>query len=114
MKVRKMHFLVKIYRYGGNYSAMVPDLPGCVAAADTVEETRTMLAEAVAIHLEMMLKSGQKIPTPRQSLRFSISEAVKEEFCTLVEVKTPRAAPGYKRTAIRESPRGRSKTTVAR
>ena len=49
-----MRFLVGIYHADGNYSAMVPDLPGCVAAGDTVEEVRKLIAEGITLHLELM------------------------------------------------------------
>jgi predicted RNase H-like HicB family nuclease len=46
---------------GSNYSAYVPDLPGCVAAADT-QETKRLMKEAVEIHLEGMREDGLQIP----------------------------------------------------
>jgi predicted RNase H-like HicB family nuclease len=85
-----MRFLINIYRYGGNFSAMVPDLPGCVAAGDTVEETRDLIAEAIRLHLELMQESGERIPAPRQSMKFAITNSSKEEFCTWVDVKVGR------------------------
>ena len=44
------------------YSAHVPDLPGCVAAAPTLDETRELMKEAIAGHLECMLEFGYEIP----------------------------------------------------
>jgi predicted RNase H-like HicB family nuclease len=46
---RDMRFLVKIYHYKRCYSAMVPDLPGCIAAAGTSEECRRLIAEAMGL-----------------------------------------------------------------
>ncbi len=46
------------------YSAHVPDLPGCVAAAWTLDETRERMREAIAGHLECMREFGYSIPTP--------------------------------------------------
>ena len=60
-----MRYLVKIFRYKGSYSAMAPDLPGCVAAASSVEEVRTLMAEAMGMHLAAMRKSGEKIAMVR-------------------------------------------------
>ena len=37
---------------GSNYSAYVPDLPGCVAAGDTVEEIQQQIREAIEFHIE--------------------------------------------------------------
>jgi len=46
------------------YSAHVPDLPGCVAAAATMEETRELIREAIEFHLEGMVLLGQAVPAP--------------------------------------------------
>jgi predicted RNase H-like HicB family nuclease len=82
-----MRYLVNIHRFGGNYSAMVPDLPGCVAAGDTVEEVRDLIAEAIALHLLLMRETGEKIPKPRQSFKFVVDESSQEVFCTWVEAE---------------------------
>lgn len=56
---------VVIYEPGeNNWSAYVPDLPGCVAAADTYEETEQLIREAVEFHIEGMLEDGDVIPEP--------------------------------------------------
>ena len=47
-----------------NYSAYVPDLPGCVAVGDTVDEVEEMIREAIAFHLEGMQLNGENIPQP--------------------------------------------------
>lgn len=46
------------------YSADVPDLPGCVAAAATLEETRQLMKEAIEFHLEGMKMNGEEVPEP--------------------------------------------------
>lgn len=46
------------------YSAHVPDLPGCVAAASTLDETRELMKEAIEGHLECMREFGYDIPEP--------------------------------------------------
>ena len=46
------------------YSAHVPDLPGCVAAAATLEETRELMREAIEFHSEGMRINGDAIPEP--------------------------------------------------
>jgi predicted RNase H-like HicB family nuclease len=46
------------------YSAHVPDLPGCVAAASTLEETRQLMREAIAFHIEGMRMHGENVPEP--------------------------------------------------
>jgi predicted RNase H-like HicB family nuclease len=49
---------------GSNFAAYAPDVPGCVAAADTIEETRQLMEEALALHLEMLRDMGEPIPAP--------------------------------------------------
>ena len=46
------------------YSAYLPELPGCVAAGETFEETKELIAEAVRLHLELMEEEGLPIPEP--------------------------------------------------
>ncbi len=48
-----------------NYSAYVPDLPGCVSTGKTVEETTRNIQEAIELHLEGMREDGEPIPEPR-------------------------------------------------
>jgi predicted RNase H-like HicB family nuclease len=47
------------------YSAYLPDLPGCVAAGETEEETLDVDRRAVALHLDGMREDGQGVPPPR-------------------------------------------------
>ena len=47
------------------YSAYVPDLPGCVAAADSYEDTAKLIEKAVVFHLESLREHGDPIPEPR-------------------------------------------------
>ncbi len=49
----------------GNYSAYVPDLPGCVTTGTTVDETIASMREAIAGHLALMAECGDPIPEPR-------------------------------------------------
>jgi predicted RNase H-like HicB family nuclease len=46
------------------FSAYVPDLPGCVAAASTLDETRQLIKEAIEFHIEGMRMNGESIPEP--------------------------------------------------
>ena len=47
-----------------NYSAYLPDLPGCVATGKTVEEVRQRMREAIELHLAGMREDGLPIPEP--------------------------------------------------
>ena len=53
-----MEYAVIIEKTENGYSAHVPDLPGCIAAADTREETTALIASALRDHLELMRESG--------------------------------------------------------
>ena len=47
-----------------NYGAHLPDLPGCVATGDTVDEVTTLIKEAVQLHVHAMRADGEVIPEP--------------------------------------------------
>lgn len=49
---------------GANFAAYAPDVPGCVAAGDTVEETRRLMEEALTLHVDMLREMGEPIPAP--------------------------------------------------
>lgn len=54
-----------IYEWAGqNYSAYAPDLPGCVAAGDTLEETERLMREAIELYIESLKEIGQPVPEP--------------------------------------------------
>lgn len=60
-----MKYAIVIEQTGNGYSAYVPDLPGCVAAADTYEATEKLIRKAVVYHLESLREYGDPIPEPR-------------------------------------------------
>jgi predicted RNase H-like HicB family nuclease len=57
-------YTVFIEETATGYSAHVPDLPGCVAAASTLDETRELIREAIEFHIEGMRLSGELVPEP--------------------------------------------------
>ena len=57
-------YAVVIEKTDTGYGASVPDLPGCVAAVDTLEQTATMIRDAIEFHLDGMRAHGDPIPTP--------------------------------------------------
>ena len=60
-----MHrFLVVVERAGANYSAFAPDLPGCIATGDSVEETRVNMQGAIELHLRGLKDDNLPIPDP--------------------------------------------------
>ena len=60
-----MTYAIVIEPTDNGYSAYVPDLPGCVAAADTYENTDRLIREAVVFHLDSLREHGDPIPEPR-------------------------------------------------
>jgi predicted RNase H-like HicB family nuclease len=46
----------------GSYSAYVPDLPGCVSCGDSVEEVRTLISEAISLHIDSLRNHGEAVP----------------------------------------------------
>ena len=66
-----MKYTIIIESGKGNYSAYVPDLPGCVATGDTKGELIRNMKEAIELHIEGMLEDGEPIPKP-----FVISEQI--------------------------------------
>ena len=59
-----MKYVAIIGKTGNGYAAHLPDLPGCIAAGDTFEETRNLIEEAANFHVEGMLEHGETIPEP--------------------------------------------------
>ncbi len=51
---------------GSDYGVIVPDLPGCFTAADSIDEAIEMAREAIELHLEGLIDEGQVIPHPGQ------------------------------------------------
>jgi predicted RNase H-like HicB family nuclease len=57
-------YAIVVEQAGANYAAYVPDLPGCVATGETVEETERLLREAMELHLAGLREDGLPIPDP--------------------------------------------------
>ncbi len=65
-----MKYLVVIERTENNYSAYLPDIPGCVATGKTIQEVRKMMKEALELHLKGLKEDGFPIPTPTSEAGF--------------------------------------------
>jgi predicted RNase H-like HicB family nuclease len=59
-----MRYAIVIEKAEENFSAYVPDLPGCVATASTVKDVERDIREAIRLHLEGMKEDGVSIPQP--------------------------------------------------
>ena len=69
-----MEYLVVVEKGPSSYGAYVPDLPGCVASADSKEEVLALIKEAIEFHLDGLKEDGEPIPSPA-----STSEVVEVE-----------------------------------
>jgi len=65
-----MKYAVIIEKGENGYGAYVPDLPGCIAAADTKEEVKQLIHEAIEFHIEGLKEDGEPIPKPASSIEF--------------------------------------------
>ena len=59
-----MRYAIVIENAGPNFSAYVPDLPGCVAAGETREEVLQLIREAIDFHIEGLRLNGEPVPEP--------------------------------------------------
>ena len=59
-----MRYAVVIERAAGNYSAFVPDLPGCVATGETILAVEEEIRAAIRFHIEGLRADGLPVPEP--------------------------------------------------
>lgn len=65
-----MRYAVVIEKAAGNYSAYVPDLPGCVATGATVLEVESEIRDAIAFHIEGLREDGLAVPEPTSRVEY--------------------------------------------
>lgn len=65
-----MKYAIVIERAENNYSAYVPDLPGCVATGATIEEVEQQIREAIEFHLDGMREDGEPVPPPSSHVEY--------------------------------------------
>jgi predicted RNase H-like HicB family nuclease len=65
-----MRYAVVIENAGPNFSAYVPDLPGCVATGANIDEVQREIREAIELHLDGMREDGDPIPQPSSSVQY--------------------------------------------
>ncbi len=65
-----MRYAIIVERSETGYGAYVPDLPGCVAVAETAPEVLALIREAVAFHVDSMRESGEPIPVPSSRVEY--------------------------------------------
>jgi predicted RNase H-like HicB family nuclease len=65
-----MRYAIVIEKADGNYSAYVPDLPGCVATGASVEETEREIRDAIRFHIDGLKEDGLPVPAPTSSVEY--------------------------------------------
>ena len=74
-----MEYLVVVEKGKKSFGAYVPDLPGCVAVAETRREVLKLIREGIELHLETLIEAGEPIPPAA-----SKSEVVKIRAACLI------------------------------
>ena len=59
-----MRYTVVIEKGNTSYGACIPDLPGCIAVAETLAEVQQLIIESIEFHIEGLIESGLPIPQP--------------------------------------------------
>jgi predicted RNase H-like HicB family nuclease len=68
-----MRYAVLFEKTGTGYSAHVPDLPGCIAAGATLEETTELIRGAIRMHLDGIREDGDPIPEPETIAEYVVT-----------------------------------------
>lgn len=68
MRDKRMEYVVIYEKGDSSYGAYVPDLPGCITVGETLEETQTLIQEAIEFHIEGLQEDGDPVPTPSLNL----------------------------------------------
>jgi len=65
-----MRYAIVIENAGSNFSAYVPDLPGCVATGATLAEIEAAIREAIELHLDGLREDGSPIQPPSSTVEY--------------------------------------------
>lgn len=65
-----MRYAAVIENAGSNFSAYVPDLPGCIATGATLSEAEAAIREAIVFHLDGLREDGSPIPPPSSKVEY--------------------------------------------
>ena len=69
-EIFRVRYAVVIEKAIGNYSAYVPDLPGCIATGQTLSEVESEIGGAIAFHIEGMIEDGLPVPQPASQVEY--------------------------------------------
>lgn len=65
-----MRYAIVVEKTEDNYSAYVPDLPGCIATGQTAEETEQEIRAAIQFHIEGLIEDGLPVPKPESTVQY--------------------------------------------
>lgn len=65
-----MRYAIVVEKTENNYSAYVPDLPGCIATGRTVEEVEKEIREAIEFHIAGLREGGMAVPAPSSIVEY--------------------------------------------
>ncbi|MBP6310581.1 MAG: type II toxin-antitoxin system HicB family antitoxin [Arenimonas sp.] len=65
-----MRYAIVLEKLDHNYSAYVPDLPGCVATGSSLLETENLIRVAIKLHIEGLLEDGLPLPEPKSVVEY--------------------------------------------
>ena len=65
-----MRYMVVLEQGPNSFGAHVPDLPGCVAVAETRDEVLELIQEAIVFHIEGLKEEGLPVPSPSSNAEF--------------------------------------------
>jgi predicted RNase H-like HicB family nuclease len=88
-------FLIVVEGGDSNYSAYSPDVLGCTATGNSVEETLTNIRSALEFHIEGLMENGEEIPTAK-SLSYYIGETDEissDDIIAHIDINIPEMAP---------------------
>jgi predicted RNase H-like HicB family nuclease len=71
-----------------SFGASFPDLPGCISAADSLEELRPMIEESLNLHIEGLLEDGDALPEP-STLDAIVKSKDYADAVAVIVVKSP-------------------------
>lgn len=65
-----MRYAIVIESTDNNFSAFVPDLPGCVVTGESEKQIHLLISEAVELHIQALLEDGLPVPQPRTQVSY--------------------------------------------
>ena len=93
-----MEYVVIFEKGENNYGAYAPDLPGCGVVGETLEEVRTLIAEAIEFHIEGLQEAGEVVPQPSFVLPIQDQPGVSFESITVEKKERPEEIEEFFRT----------------